>query len=167
MKVASCTLAAILIPGRFTASPHGGAYGHQFQTESSAMWTGLSVCRSVQQGQTHAGFHPEQPSRWRSSSPTQTSSGGGALTCECHCVAIDPGGVGHGPPRRGSDIAADRISLSGSNERLTPLQPCPINTSPASPIVTKGWISSPLVHAGNQTSAPPAPIKPTPDSPHQ
>lgn len=37
------------------ASPYGdGGSGHQFPTESSALWTGMSVCRSIQQGQTQS-----------------------------------------------------------------------------------------------------------------
>lgn len=37
------------------ASPYGdGGSGHQFPTESSALYTGMYVCRSIQQGQTQS-----------------------------------------------------------------------------------------------------------------
>jgi hypothetical protein len=37
------------------ASPYGdGGSGHQFPTDSSALYTGMSVCRSIQQGQTQS-----------------------------------------------------------------------------------------------------------------
>jgi hypothetical protein len=37
------------------ASPYGdGGYGHQFPTESSALYTGMSVCRSVQEGRAQS-----------------------------------------------------------------------------------------------------------------
>lgn len=34
------------------AGPYGDDSGHQFPSESSALWTGMSVCRSVEQGQS-------------------------------------------------------------------------------------------------------------------
>ena len=37
------------------ASPYGdGGSGHQFPTDSSALYTGMFVCRSIQQGQTQS-----------------------------------------------------------------------------------------------------------------